>query len=118
MGKKYRIEFKRTAIKDLEKIDQNATGQILSRINDLKNELKGDKMLLNPQIIKKDGESEFVVLPYKEYLSIKKKIEDYEDLIDLRKAKAETINEPSIPFGQVKKKFIPPRRDVVEDSIC
>ncbi|MBK7380866.1 MAG: type II toxin-antitoxin system Phd/YefM family antitoxin [Ignavibacteriales bacterium] len=59
-------------------------------------------MELEPQIIKKDGENEFVVLPYNEYLKIKQALEDYEDLIDLRKAKNETINEPGIPFKDVK----------------
>ncbi|MBK6912261.1 MAG: type II toxin-antitoxin system Phd/YefM family antitoxin [Ignavibacteriales bacterium] len=59
-------------------------------------------MELEPQIIKKDGENEFVVLPYNDYLKIKQALEDYEDLIDLRKAKNETINEPGIPFKDVK----------------
>ncbi|MDQ7816765.1 MAG: hypothetical protein RDU14_07025 [Melioribacteraceae bacterium] len=62
-------------------------------------------MELNPQIIKKNGESEFVILPYNDYLKIKQIIEDYEDIVDLRKAKSDTINEPSIPFEQVLKKI-------------
>ena len=32
-------------------------------------------------------------------------IEDYEDLVDLRKAKAETVNEPSIPFNEIADKI-------------
>lgn len=64
--------------------------------------MKGMNMELEPQIIKKDGENEFVVLPYNDYLKIKQALEDYEDLIDLRKAKNETINEPGIPFKDVK----------------
>jgi len=59
-------------------------------------------MELKPQIIKKDGKNEYVVLTYKDYLKIQQALEDYQDLIDLRKAKAETINEPSIPFSDVK----------------
>ena len=62
-------------------------------------------MEYEPQIIKKDGEKEFAVLPYKDYLKIKQALEDYEDLIDLRKAKIETVNEPSIPFNKVKEKY-------------
>lgn len=62
-------------------------------------------MNLNPQIIKKNGESEFVILPYNDYLKIKQIIEDYKDIVDLRKAKSDTIHEPSIPFEQVLKKF-------------
>jgi PHD/YefM family antitoxin component YafN of YafNO toxin-antitoxin module len=62
-------------------------------------------MELKPQIIKKNGESEFVVLPYSDYLKIQLALEDYEDLIDLRKAKSETVREPSIPFSQVEEKL-------------
>lgn len=67
--------------------------------------MKGFAMELKPQIIKKDGESEFVVLPYKDYLKIRHALEDYEDLIELRKAKSETVHEPSIPFKQVEEKY-------------
>jgi hypothetical protein len=59
-------------------------------------------MEYEPQIIKKDGANEFVVLPYNDYLKIKQALEDYEDLIGLRKAKADTINEPGVPFNTVK----------------
>ena len=59
-------------------------------------------MDFEPQTIKKDGANEFVVLPYKDYLKIKQALEDYEDLIDLRKTKIETVNEPGIPFNRVK----------------
>ena len=59
-------------------------------------------MELNPQIIKKDGKEEYVVIPYNDFLKIEQIIEDYEDLMDLRKAKSETMKEPSIPFGKVE----------------
>ncbi len=59
-------------------------------------------MEFNPQIIKKNGENEFVVLPYSDYLKMKQALDDYEDLIDLRKAKNETVNEPGIPFKDVE----------------
>lgn len=62
-------------------------------------------MELSPQIIKKNGKKEYVVLPYEDYIKIKKILEDHEDLIDLRKAKTETINEPSIPFNKVEEKI-------------
>ena len=62
-------------------------------------------MELNPQIIKKNGVNEFVVLPYNDYLKIQQALEDYEDLIDLRKAKTEKANEPSIPFEDIEKKL-------------
>jgi len=63
-------------------------------------------MEFEPQIIKKDGANEFVVLAYKDYLKIKQTLDDYEDLIDLRKAKIETVNEPGIPFNDIKASLI------------
>ncbi len=59
-------------------------------------------MNLTPQIIKKDGKEEYVVLPYNEYLKVEQILEDYEDLVDLRKAKSDTMNEPSIPFNEIE----------------
>ena len=44
-------------------------------------------MIINPQIIKKGLENQYAILPYDEFLKMKEKIENYEDLIDLRKAK-------------------------------
>lgn len=41
-------------------------------------------MELHPQLIKKEGKSEFVVLPFEEYEELTKIAHDYENLIDLR----------------------------------
>ena len=59
----------------------------------------------NPQIIEKAGKKEFVVLPYEEYLAIEELMEDYMDLIDLREAKAEGLNQPSVPLDEVIKEL-------------
>lgn len=58
-------------------------------------------MDMNVQVIKKNGEKEFAILPYNEFVRMQQILEDYEDLVDLRKAKAETVNEPSVPFKNV-----------------
>jgi len=62
-------------------------------------------MLQNPQIIKKDGKAEFVVIPIQEYLDIKKMLEDYEDLQDLRKAKEDEKNLQSLPLDSVRREL-------------
>ncbi len=67
-------------------------------------------MLQNPQIIKKDGKAEFVVIPIQEYLDIKyldikKMLEDLEDLHDLRKAKEDEKNLQSLPLDSVRKEL-------------
>jgi hypothetical protein len=69
--------------------------------------MKGIDMDFELQIIKKNGENEFAVLPYSDYLKMKQALDDYEDLIDLRKAKNETVNEPGIPFKDVEDLIIP-----------
>jgi hypothetical protein len=46
-------------------------------------------MEINAQLIKKGNLIDYVVIPYKDYLEIKEKINDYEDIQELRKAKAE-----------------------------
>ena len=63
-------------------------------------------MEFEPQIIKKDGANEFVVLVYKDYLKIKQTLEDYKDLVDLRSAKVDTIKEPGIPFNAAKESLL------------
>lgn len=58
-------------------------------------------MKFHPQIIEKEGGNEFVVLPYEEYLALTALMEDYEDLMDLRKARDESEGEAGIPLEKV-----------------
>ncbi len=57
-------------------------------------------MLLHPQVIKKQGKKEFVVLPYDEFRALEEIMQDYEDLCDLRKAKEAAKGEKGVPFEQ------------------
>lgn len=59
------------------------------------------KMSIHPQIIEKNGIKEFAVLPYQEFLEIQQILEDFEDLQELRKAKAEEFNAPTLTLSQV-----------------
>ena len=56
---------------------------------------------LHPEILKKNGKEEFVVLPYEEFTALRELLDDYEDLLDLRAAKKQDP-EPSIPLAKVK----------------
>lgn len=58
---------------------------------------------LNPKFLRKNGNKEFAVLPYDEFLKIQDLLEDLEDLKDLRKAKQSEKNSISIPIDDVKK---------------
>lgn len=56
---------------------------------------------LHTEIVRKNG-TQFVVLPYEEFMALRELLRDYEDLIDLRAAKREEHAEPSIPLEDVK----------------
>ena len=62
-------------------------------------------MALHPQIIEKEGEKEFVVLPYEEFLSITEALEDFEDLKELRSEKEKAKNEPTKSLDEVVKEL-------------
>lgn len=52
-----------------------------------------------------NGKVEFVVLPYEEFLALQERLEDVEDLLELRRAKLEDADEPGIPLEAVMKRF-------------
>lgn len=58
---------------------------------------------LHPEFLSKNGNKEFAVLPYEEFVKIKELLEYLEDLQDLRTAKKEEKNSPSISLNEVKK---------------
>jgi hypothetical protein len=58
---------------------------------------------LHPEFLTKNGQKEFAVLPYEEFLKIQELLEDLEDLKDLRVAKKEEKDSPSVSLSQVKK---------------
>ncbi len=60
---------------------------------------------LHPEILKKNGENQFVILPYEEFTALRELLVDYEDLLDLRAAKRENPIEPSVHLADVKNEF-------------
>ena len=60
-------------------------------------------MELHPQILKKEGKQEFVVLPIEEYQLLMELVHDYEDLRDLREAKEESKDQESVSLEQATK---------------
>jgi PHD/YefM family antitoxin component YafN of YafNO toxin-antitoxin module len=57
---------------------------------------------LHPEILFKNGKKEFVVLPYEEFVALQELLADLEDLRDLRTAKQESADEPSLTMKEVK----------------
>lgn len=60
---------------------------------------------LHPEILKKNGKNEFVVLPWEEYVLLREQLEDAEDVLELRRAKAEEGALPDVSLEDVKKRF-------------
>ncbi len=61
---------------------------------------------LHPEILEKDGQPEFAVLPYKEFQAIRELLIDYEDLRDLRMAKSEEADAPTMSLNEVFKRYV------------
>jgi hypothetical protein len=59
---------------------------------------------LNAQIIKKEGKSEYAVIPYEEFLKVQEELQKYEDLRCLRKTKAVERNSSTIGIDELKKR--------------
>ncbi|HCO95081.1 MAG TPA: prevent-host-death family protein [Phycisphaerales bacterium] len=62
-------------------------------------------MNFHANILKKNGEKEFVVIPYEIFVKIQGELDDYECLKALRQAKAEEANSKTTSFNQVKKQL-------------
>lgn len=62
-------------------------------------------MTLHPEILIKDGKKQFAVLPYEEFVSLKERLEDMEDLLQLRKAKKTEGRKRSVPLSRAKREL-------------
>lgn len=60
---------------------------------------------LHVNYIEKDGKKEFVVIPYEEFIELQEQLADYEDLRELRKAKAEEADAPTVSLEEAKKRL-------------
>ena len=62
-------------------------------------------MNFHANILKKNGEKEFVVIPYEVFEKIKEELDDYECLKALRLAKAKEAKAKTTSLNQVKKQL-------------
>lgn len=58
---------------------------------------------LHPKILEKDGEKEFAIIPYDEFLKIQEELEDCESLKALREAKTKEGNAETVSFENAKR---------------
>jgi hypothetical protein len=60
---------------------------------------------LHPNILERDGKKAFAVLPYEEFQKVREELDDYEDLKDLRTAKATEGGAPVSPLSAVREEL-------------
>ena len=60
---------------------------------------------LHPEILVKNGQKEFAVLPYEEFLALQEMLEDAEDLLTLRAAKRAEQDAPTVSLTQIKQAY-------------
>ena len=56
---------------------------------------------MEAQIIEKEGKKQFAVIPYKDFVRMQQELEDYHDLLALRRAKADPRNQRGRAFHTV-----------------
>ncbi len=61
-------------------------------------------MILHPESFNRDGKH-FVLLPLDEFRAVAEMIEDYQDLTDLRNARAADDDSPGVPLEDVLKRY-------------
>ncbi|MBF0204301.1 MAG: type II toxin-antitoxin system Phd/YefM family antitoxin [Desulfamplus sp.] len=59
-------------------------------------------LALHPEFLTKDGHKVFAVLPYEEFCRIQNALIDFEDLIELRQAKAQESTASTYSLEEVK----------------
>ena len=60
---------------------------------------------LHPNILRKNGKDEFVVLPYEEFVAMQELLEDAEDIKLLREARQENADDPGISLDEARKRL-------------
>jgi hypothetical protein len=60
---------------------------------------------LHPEFLTKNGERQFAVLSYQEFLALQQWLEDAEDLLDLRAAQKEEAEAATVDLAELEKEF-------------
>ncbi|MHC4168356.1 MAG: type II toxin-antitoxin system Phd/YefM family antitoxin [Planctomycetota bacterium] len=62
-------------------------------------------MKFHAKILEKNGEKEFAVIPYEEFVKMQEELDDYESLKALREAKSEEADASTTSFDDAKKEL-------------
>ncbi len=60
---------------------------------------------LHPEFLTKNGEKQFAVLSYQEFVALKEWLEDAEDLLDIRAAQKNEADAPTVLLSELEKEF-------------
>ena len=60
---------------------------------------------IHPNILERDGQKAFVVLPYEEFVMIEEELQQFENLKQLREAKTAETDSPTVSLDGVKKEL-------------
>jgi hypothetical protein len=60
---------------------------------------------IHPNILEHDGQKAFVVLPYDEFLLVEEELQQFEDLKQLREAKLEEGDAPTVSLDAIRKEL-------------
>lgn len=66
---------------------------------------KSNRIKLHPEVLAKNGRKEFVVLPYEEYVLLQQRLDEAEDLFELREAIRKDNGEPGLGLNEMKKRL-------------
>ena len=78
---------------------EGATGETLIDLEE------SGMVTIHPNFLERDGKKAFVVLPYEEFVVMEEELQEYEDIKQLRAARAEEAGEPSVPLHDAKKEL-------------
>ena len=62
-------------------------------------------MDLHPEILTKNGEKMFAVLPYDEFLELQERLDDMQDALDLQEAREENKDAVGVPIDDLLRKY-------------
>jgi len=60
---------------------------------------------LHPEILKKNGRNQFVILPYEEFVEIQRQLEDAQNLTALRRAMLHDNGGPGLTLNELKSRL-------------
>ena len=62
-------------------------------------------MEFHAKILEKDGQKEFAIIPYEEFVKIQEELDDYESLKALREAKSKEADADTTSFADAKREL-------------